>query len=214
MNDYVELNKKQKFSETDSFTPHRYRQFYTYFPINPRHVLDVGCNTGRGGEVLKGLNSELLITGLDCVASRLESLPKSVYQLAVNSFSNQMGLADSSFDVIVAGEFIEHLRDDDVEPTLNEFFRILRAGGRLLLTPPNPAYLRLKLTGGSVTGGAHLSEHSHVDLKRKLQEIGFSNVKICGSGRVSKILGSRFPFLSVYGSYLAVADKTPNRTKT
>jgi hypothetical protein len=37
--------------------------------------------------------------------------------------------------------------------------------------------------------------------------IGFSNISIFGSGRVSSYLGQRFPWRSVYGSYLIQGDK-------
>lgn len=43
-------------------------------------------------------------------------------------------------DVVVAGEFIEHLVYHDFIFSLKEFFRVLRPGGRLLLTTPNPEY--------------------------------------------------------------------------
>jgi hypothetical protein len=37
--------------------------------------------------------------------------------------------------------------------------------------------------------------------------IGFSNISIFGSGRVSSYLGQRFPWRAVYGSYLIQGDK-------
>ena len=77
----------------------------------------------------------------------------------------------------------------------------------MLLTTPNPGYLRLKFIRGSVLGGAHLSQHHPDMMKLRLRMLGFNNVRIKGSGKVTRYLGCRFPFLPVYGSYLAVADK-------
>lgn len=47
----------------------------------------------------------------------------------------------------------------DVDETLCGFQRLLRLRGRLLLTAPNPRYVRLWLTKGRVNGPGHLTLH-------------------------------------------------------
>ena len=207
MQDYVELNEAQEISETDPFTSERYAQFFRYFPASTRTVLDVGCNVGRGGAVLKALNPDLQLVGLDCVAKRLNRISAEIYDRTICSYSTDINVDKDCFDVIVAGEFIEHLYEQDVTQTLKEFYRVLKSQGRLLMTTPNPDYIRLKLTGGSVLGGAHVSQHYPSVLKHLLEQIGFTNLQIQGSGKVSRWLGDQFPILAVYGSYLVIADK-------
>lgn len=207
MKNYKEINRAQKGSETDSFTLERYRQFYRYFPEQVKTVLDVGCNTGRGGNILKKLNPHLKLVGLDCVDSHLAKIPQEVYYSTICSYSTNIDAPDLSFDVVVSGEFIEHIYPDEVLKTLQEFYRIIRPGGRLLLTTPNPNYLRLKLTGGSVLGGAHVSQHYPADLKQQLKSVGFVNVELRGSGKMTRILGETLPILAFYGSYLTIADR-------
>ena len=170
-------------------------------------VLDIGCNTGRGGQVLKSLNDGLMIYGLDAVKDRLERLPAGIYQYGIHGLSTEIPVKDESYDVVVAGEFIEHIYHRDVEKTLEEIFRVLKIGGRLLLTTPNPNDLKSRLRGQSVLGGAHVSQHFPDALKCRLKMIGFANVHTYGSGKVSRYLGSRFPILSIYGSYLSRCDK-------
>jgi 2-polyprenyl-3-methyl-5-hydroxy-6-metoxy-1,4-benzoquinol methylase len=46
-------------------------------------------------------------------------------------------LADGSFDVVLFLEGIEHLLDDQVEPTLAEIKRLLAPGGAVFATAPN-----------------------------------------------------------------------------
>ncbi len=75
------------------------------------------------------------------------------------------------------------------------------------MTTPNPDYIRLKLTGKSVLGGAHLSQHRIDELSESLKKIGFTNIIVKGSGKVSRILGENFPYISFYGSYLLDAEK-------
>lgn len=207
MQKYQELNQQQSESETDTFTADRYRQFYHFMPRNAETVLDIGCNTGRGGQILKQLDSRLKIAGLDIVANRLARLPDDVYQQKINGPSTDIPAPDYSFDAVVAGEFIEHLYAGDVAKTLAEVFRVLKIGGRLLLTTPNPEDIKRRLRHQTVLGGAHLSQHFAHVLKLQLMMTGFSNVKIYGSGKVSRYLGYRFPLLAVYGSYMATADK-------
>ena len=203
---YEALNLLQPESEHDSFTEERYRQFYKYLPKGARSVLDIGCNTGRGGRVLKELDSQLKIYGLDAVRDRLDRLPKNVYEQGVHGLSTKIPNEDGTYDAVVAGEFIEHIYQADVDQTLGEIFRVLKIGGRLLLTTPNPSDLKRKLRGGSILGGSHVSLHFAEMLKLKLRMAGFSRVRIIGSGKVTRYLGSHFP-LFIYGSYLAKADK-------
>ena len=74
MKSYEDLNIEQVGSESDPFTLERYRHFSQHFPKSVKNVLDVGCNTGRGGRVLKQLNPNLFLAGLDCVQSRLDRI--------------------------------------------------------------------------------------------------------------------------------------------
>lgn len=203
----VALNWEERVSETDPFTERRYQQFLRHLSPHTRDVLDVGCNTGRGGAVMKASRPALRITGLDCVPERIAALDPLSYDLTVCGFTHTLPLPANSFDAIVAGEFIEHLSPDLVFLTLCEFFRLLRLKGQLLLTTPNPRYLKHRLAGTSVLGGPHISQHYIGNLKRRLRDAGFSSIKIRGSGRVSITLGERFPFRDVYGSYLAKAKK-------
>lgn len=86
---------------------------------------------------LKQLNPKLTLLGLDCVQERLDALPEC-YSQNMHGLSTNIPIEDRSVDVIVAGEFLEHLYPADVDITLCEFQRVLKIGGRLLLTTPNP----------------------------------------------------------------------------
>ena len=52
----VILNQEQEISETDPLTERSCQQFVRYFSRYTRDVLDVGCNTGRGGAIMKTLH--------------------------------------------------------------------------------------------------------------------------------------------------------------
>jgi 2-polyprenyl-3-methyl-5-hydroxy-6-metoxy-1,4-benzoquinol methylase len=204
----AELNRAQVGSESDDFTEERYRQFASHFRDNDLTVLDIGCNTGRGGAVLKGMRPQLKITGIDCVSERVLSANTKAYDECLCGMADSVPLPDYSFDVIVGGEIIEHIPPVGIDKTLCELFRLLSLKGRVLLTTPNPYYIRNKWAGLSVlTERSHLTQHFPESLKARMKSIGFSNVKTYGTGRVSNYLGTRFPFLSLYGSYLITGEK-------
>lgn len=204
----LEKNREQIHSETDDFTLERYEQMFSHFPPRAVDVLDVGCNTGRGGGGLKRLKPELNIVGLDCVQERIDSLDPVVYSKGICSFSSDLPLANNLFDVVVAGEFLEHVPPTEVDNTLAELFRVLRLRGRLLLTTPNPNYLKNKLRHLSVLlEKSHLTQHYPDCLRFRLRTVGFSKVRTRGSGRMTRYIGQSFPVLAVYGSFLIQADK-------
>lgn len=206
--DLVAVNRGQSLSEVDDFTEERYAQFVRHLPPKAKAVLDVGCNTGRGGAVLKRLLPGLKIDGLDCVQDRLDGIVDEIYHRRICSFTNAIDLESGSYDAIVAGEFLEHVPPEQVYSTLCEFFRLLRLRGRLLITTPNPRYLKNRLRNLSVLlEPSHVTQHYPERLGKRLMDIGFSNIAVLGSGRMSRKLGEKFPILKIYGSYLIRATK-------
>jgi ubiquinone/menaquinone biosynthesis C-methylase UbiE len=203
----VKRNRNQELSERDDFTERRYTGLIRYFPVNAREVLDIGCNTGRGGAALKSWIPGLRISGMDCVSERLMRLDRRIYEHVFEGFADSIPLADCSIDAIIAAEIIEHIPPQSVFPSLCECFRILRLHGRLLITTPNPHYVKNSWQNKSVLlDASHVTQHSPSSLFRRLEDVGFRKIKFRGGGRVSRLVGSRFP-LAVYGSYLAVAEK-------
>jgi ubiquinone/menaquinone biosynthesis C-methylase UbiE len=203
---YEQENLRQPEAESDEFTVERYRQFAHYFPARAAQILDVGCSTGRGGQELARMHPEAQLWGIDVVQDRLDALP-DVYAKRFRGLSTDMPIADNSVDVVVAGEFLEHLLARDVDVTICEFQRVLRVGGRLLLTTPNPRYIRLAMNRGSVYGPGHLTQHYASVLRLRLKMHGFKHVRVCGSGKVSRYIGQHVPVPQLYGSYLIRADK-------
>ena len=118
-------NKNQTFSEKDTFTLKRYEIFFRHFNTNYTTVLDFGCNTGRGGALLKKLNPQLKILGADIIQERLEKLPKDSYLKSINLMEEKITDFNTDIDVIVAGEVIEHIEITQLVTYLSEFYQIL-----------------------------------------------------------------------------------------
>jgi SAM-dependent methyltransferase len=203
---YRDGNAEQAIALNDTFSLERYRQFASHLPKGSLKVLDVGCAEGRGGAELHRVRADVELSGLDCVAERLANLPPC-YRGRIEGLTQEIPVEDRSFDAVVAGEFLEHLYPADVDPTLCEFQRILKIGGILLMTTPNPYSLKMRLRGGSVYGVAHLTQHFPDVLKTRLMMHGFSHVHFRGSGKATRYFGQNLPFLSIYGSFLILAMK-------
>lgn len=203
---YASENAAQTVAIHDTYSLERYQQFARHIPDGARTVLDVGCAEGRGGAELKRIRPQLSLLGLDCVEERLAELPES-YAKGILGLTTQIPMDDRSCDAIVAGEFLEHLYPSDVDATLCEFQRILSIGGMLLMTTPNPYSLIMRKRRDTVYGVAHLTQHFPEVLKLRLKMHGFSKVRLIGSGKATRHFGEWMPILSVYGSYLIVAEK-------
>jgi SAM-dependent methyltransferase len=202
--DYASLNAWEEAH--DPFTPRRYEQFALRLSDHARRVLDMGSSSGVGGAALRRVRPDIDLIALDCAEHRLQRVDTRVYSLRICGSSTGIPSAANSFDAVVAGEFIEHLAYAHVLPTLAELHRVLRPGGRVLMTTPNPDSVRIKVTRGTTLGGSHLSAHYPKQLAQMLVEVGFRAPSWCGSGRSSTYLGERFPIFDVYGSYLIWAD--------
>jgi ubiquinone/menaquinone biosynthesis C-methylase UbiE len=203
---YASENLAQKVAVEDTFSIERYQQFARHLPNGTHNVLDIGCAEGRGGAKLKACRPKIDLIGLDCVKERLEALPPE-YSKGILGLTTQIPVDDLSFDAIIAGEFLEHLYPADVDHTLCEFQRILKIGGTLLMTTPNPHSIKMRMRKGSVYSIAHLTQHYPKILKLRLMAHGFSKVHLIGSGKATRLFGEWMPWLSIYGSYLIKAIK-------
>lgn len=203
---YEKQNIQQTVAVSDTFSTRRYTQFARHLPGKFVDILDIGCAEGAGGNMLKTLRPDIRLTGLDCVEERLARLPDT-YDSRILGLSNEIPLDDQSMDAVVAGEFLEHLYPSDVDKTLCEFQRVLRIGGILLMTTPNPYSIKMRLRRGTVYGPAHLTQHYPKVLVFRLKLHGFSHIRVKGSGKAMALFGEHIPWLPIYGSYLIAATK-------
>ena len=98
-------------------------------------IYDMGC--GEGVLVNEYRKSGYSITGMDVNYSS-----EFVIQ---RSFLNSE-LPDNSADVVMCLDVIEHLIYSDQEQAIAEFARVLKPGGRALITVPNLAHLASRIS--------------------------------------------------------------------
>jgi 2-polyprenyl-3-methyl-5-hydroxy-6-metoxy-1,4-benzoquinol methylase len=101
----------------------------------PGHrLLDVGCGNGSFLAVMKGIGwvVEGTETDLGAVENALD-----IYGLKIHHGRlEELNLKGDSFDAITMNHVIEHVHDP--VSLLKECFRLLKPGGKIILTTPNP----------------------------------------------------------------------------
>lgn len=122
------------------------------------NVLDIGCHQG---EFLQSLGDRIGPSlGLDPLA-----LPSTGprYRLLPELFRVPAPWPDATFDVVVLLATLEHIPDK--APLARECFRLLRPGGRMLITVPSPQVDRLieLLRRLRLVDGMSLEEHHGFD---------------------------------------------------
>lgn len=101
-----------------------------------RRVLDAGCGTAYGSALL-AQSGATEVVGVDVSAEILDSVRSSMPPAVALQHGDVMALAfeDSSFDLVICFEVIEHL--EDPAAALDEFRRVLRPDGILAVSSPN-----------------------------------------------------------------------------
>lgn len=71
---------------------------------------------------------------------------------------------DGSVELIYAGHVLEHLDLEDVQPTLEHFYRLLELGGVLLMVGPDADKTPRLLAAGTITAERAAQNGDHPDL--------------------------------------------------
>lgn len=163
-------------------------------------VLDLGCGAGEFSGALHAHGAHPL--GVDVVAEPLRRARARYPGLEFREvvLDGPLALDDNAFDVVWAGEVIEHVVD--VVGWLSEVRRVLPSGGRLLLTTPDhpPALLRA-LADDPEAFVAHFNPRAdHVRffnapmLLELLADLGFEDVDVQSDGETlfASAVRSRF----------------------
>ncbi len=175
-------------------------------------VLDVGA--GEGKIALSVMQAGNTVVGVDIAQGNVEKLAKrGIEAYRVDAEKEKLPFKNGTFDVVVAGEIIEHLFDPFT--FLAECARVMKKGGRIIVTTPNLASLGrrfLLLVGknpyidpwaepGGI--GGHVRYYVPETLRELLRRAGFTVeqveadiVKFDVSGkRYSTMLAKLFPSL-------------------
>jgi 2-polyprenyl-3-methyl-5-hydroxy-6-metoxy-1,4-benzoquinol methylase len=110
---------------------------------HPERVLDVGCSSGYLAGPIAASGAEVVGIELDPGAAE-EARTICTDVLVGDVESMELPFAPQSFDLVLCGDVVEHLRDPAA--TLTRLRPLLRTGGRLVLTTPNVANWAMRVS--------------------------------------------------------------------
>ena len=141
---YIDHYKKDAvefdyFEERKGATEHderRVREFIiSKVPKDVNSILDVGC--GNGWAAKEFLSQGKKVTSLDISLtnpSKAKQLYQSQNHFGIVADSFYLPFGNESFDCVIASEIIEHVIDP--ADFVKELFRVVKKGGKLIVTTP------------------------------------------------------------------------------
>ncbi len=103
-------------------------------------ALDIGCYNGEIAEKIKNkIGKECVMYGVDAAENIAEEAKKRNIIFKHNDINIGLNFPENMFDLIFAGEIIEHIYDTDF--FVSEIKRVLKPNGVLIITTPNMASL-------------------------------------------------------------------------
>jgi len=166
-----------------------------------KRVLDLGCNTGYGTEVLSRAAKE--VVGVDVSAKAISAAQDRYGRLGMKfqlTDGTRLPFENAEFDMIVSFQVIEHIVDYDVY--IGELKRVLSREGFVVFTTPN-ALLRLD-SGMKPWNEFHVREFSHSELQALLATF-FAKVQMMG-------LFAKEPLYSIEANRLNRARESARRS--
>jgi SAM-dependent methyltransferase len=137
---YAEHNRVERGAGFVFAGLERVELFRRYVGGPGRHVLDLGCRDGALTQTYAGGNE---IVGVDADREALAEAQKLGIETRWADLDDALPFEESSFDVVVAGELLEHLRDP--QRVVSEVLRVLRPGGTFVGSVPNAYRLKNRL---------------------------------------------------------------------
>lgn len=133
-------------------------------------VLDLGC--GVQHYLLDyGKNKFKAGYGLDY---DIENCQKENLTLINHKCQGDLPLKDDFFDKVFLLAVLEHIEEKDVAGLFKEFYRVLKKGGRLIMTTPTPwlkpilEFLALKL---KIFTSEEVTDHKHYYIAEEIRDL-------------------------------------------
>lgn len=157
----------------------RYDAILRNIPSSIQNVLDLGCGDGYLSFLIaqKGLR----VTSLDISLQRMKKFEEAARQYHIHRVISNVcapGFASQNFDLIVCSEVIEHIEDYPV--VLKEVFRLLKPGGKFIVTVPYKEKLKTLLCPHCQQGfheNGHLHSFDTDKLSADLMRVGLTVLK-------------------------------------
>src|SRR5260221_6480514 len=160
---------------------HKFRRIVKEIGGVSKH-LDFGCGPGTLVHLLPPGVSAVGVGIADPQIAYAEKNYASPEKQFIRIDSSRLPFPDEPFDSISCVEVVEHLELKLTREILTEFIRVLRPGGKLILTTPNYGSLwpLLEVMVNRLSDVSyeeqHITKFKRTSLRALLEEVGFSQV--------------------------------------
>jgi SAM-dependent methyltransferase len=137
---YAKHNRDERGAGFVFAGPEREALFPRYVGGPGRRVLDLGCRDGALTQTYAAGNE---VVGVDADREARAEAARLGIETRWADLDQPLEFPDASFDAVVAGELLEHLRDP--ERLVAEIRRVLRPGGTFVASVPNAYRLKGRL---------------------------------------------------------------------
>jgi len=166
------------------------RRAFLLAAVEPgERVLDLGSGEGFFAAALAGAGASVLAADVAEEPLRRAGAAHPELELKLLESEAAWDLPDAGFDVVWAGEVIEHVAD--TAGWMSEVRRVLRSGGRLLVSTPQLG--RFELIAAALSRRAferrfdprsdHLHHYSRASLAALMSDFGFERIDVRVAGR-------------------------------
>lgn len=154
------------------------KAYFAAIPYVSGELLEIGCGEGRGVQQLAPLAKNY--TAIDKIGKVIAELKSRYpdYRFLQASIPPIRELADGVYDTVVSFQVIEHIKNDRLY--LEEIYRLLKKGGRALITTPN---IKMSLTRNPW----HVREYKATELANLCAKI-FPKVEMKGITGNEKVM--------------------------
>jgi len=147
-----------------------------------KKILEIGCGTGLFTSEIASTNNQII--AIDISEDLLEIAKKKVNKKNVtfqidNAYKSSF--KSNSFDYVIGSSVLHHL---DTDLALQEFFRLLKDGGKIIFTEPNMLNPQIAIQKNipfiKKAVGDSPDERAFIKgpLEKKLKKYGFKNIEI------------------------------------
>jgi 2-polyprenyl-3-methyl-5-hydroxy-6-metoxy-1,4-benzoquinol methylase len=137
---YADHNRSERGAGFVFARPEREALFRRYVGGPGRRVLDLGCRDGALTQAYLAGND---VVGVDADREALAEAAKLGIETHWADLDEPLDFSEASFDVVVAGELLEHLRDP--QRLVAQIRRLVRPGGTFVASVPNAYRLKGRL---------------------------------------------------------------------
>ncbi|MBD2200875.1 MULTISPECIES: class I SAM-dependent methyltransferase [Calothrix] len=149
--------------------------------VKPRRILDLGCGTGSTTLMLKQAFPQAEVIGLDLSAYMLVLADNKATNAGLDIIwrhgnAQKTAFGDAAFDLVTASLLFREIPTTVCQAIVQECFRVLVAGGQVLLLDVNQKALRQLEWLNDAIEEPYLREYAAFNLDKSMEQAGFATL--------------------------------------